>query len=133
MTFRALALACLLPLPALADTPLTGAAFEAMTTGRTMDHLLSGDVYGAEHYFAGRRVCWAFADGRCLDGMWYEKGSQICFAYEDGTGPECWTYFRDGDDIRAIAAEDDIDAPAAPVQMTGAETPLAGSGPEVGV
>ena len=50
MFLRAIAF-CLLPLPAIAETPLTGAEFEALTTGKTMDHVLFGEVYGAERYF----------------------------------------------------------------------------------
>jgi hypothetical protein len=130
MTLRAFALACLLPLPAHAETPLTGAEFEALTTGKTMDHVLNGDVYGAEHYYPDRRVRWAFSGDECLDGIWYEKGAMICFEYEDGTGPECWTYFRDGAGIRAIAQGDDA---TAPVQMTATDRPLSCLGPEVGV
>jgi hypothetical protein len=136
MILRAIAI-CLLPLPGLADTPLTGAEFEGLTTGKTMDHVLFGEIYGAERYFPDRRVRWAFSDDECLDGIWYEKGAMICFEYEDGTGvtlgPECWTYFRDGAEIRAISAEDDPNAPAAPVQMIPQETPLACLGPDVGV
>lgn len=132
MILRAITV-CLLPLPALGETPLTGAEFEALTTGKTMDHVLFGEVYGAERYFPDRRVRWAFSDAECLDGFWYEKGAMICFEYEDGTGPECWTYFRDGAEIRAIAAEDNLSAPAAPVQMVPQTTPLSCLGPDVGV
>jgi hypothetical protein len=132
MILRAIAL-CLIPLPALAEKPMTGAEFEAFTTGKTLDHALFGEVYGAERYFANRRVRWAFSDDMCLNGIWYEKGGQICFVYDDGTGPECWTYFRDGAGIRAIAGLDDPKASLAPVQMTEATTPLACLGPEVGV
>jgi hypothetical protein len=132
MILRAIAI-CLLPLPALAETPLTGKEFDALTTGKTMDHVLFGEVYGAERYFPDRRVRWAFSDEECLDGFWYEKGAMICFEYEDGTGPECWTYFRDGTEIRAIAADDTLLAPSAPVQMVPQKTPLACLGPDVGV
>ncbi len=130
MMLRSLAMAILMPLQALAETPLTGVEFEALTTGRTMNHVLFGEVYGAERYFPDRRVRWAFSDDKCMDGFWYEKGGLICFEYEDGTGPECWVYYRDGDDIRAIV---DGDKEAAAVQMTEAATPLACLGPEVGV
>jgi hypothetical protein len=133
MILRSIALVCLLPVHALAEVPMTGAEFEAMTTGKTMDHVLFGEVYGAERYFPDRRVRWAFSDDVCLNGTWYEKGGLICFVYEDGTGPECWRYFRDGAGIRAISDEDDQSAPAAPVQMIEAQTTLACLGPEVGV
>ncbi len=127
---RVCALACLMPLPAFAEAPMTGAEFAAMTTGKTMDHILFGEVYGAERYYPDRRVRWAFSDDECLDGVWYEKADMICFEYEDGTGPECWLYYRDGTNIRAIASGD---KDAAPVQMTPSQTPLACLGPEVGV
>jgi hypothetical protein len=132
MMLRALAIA-LLPLPALADTPLTGAEFEALVLGKTMDHILFGEVYGAEHYYPDRRVRWAFSGDECLDGVWYEEGPMICFEYDDGTGPECWTYFRDGAGISAISASDDLASPAAPVTMMATDRPLACLGPEVGV
>jgi hypothetical protein len=133
MIFRAIALALLLPLPAWAEKPMTGSEFEALTTGRTMDHATSGEVYGAEHYYPNRRVRWAFSGDDCMDGRWYEKGQMICFLYEDGSGPQCWTYFRDGAGIRAISAGDDPAAPASPVDMIATDRPLACLGPEVGV
>lgn len=134
MTLRAILLVlCLMPLPAIAETPLTGAEFEALTTGKTMDHFQSGSLYGAERYYPDRRVRWAFTGDDCLNGIWYEKGPQICFQYEDGTGPECWLYFRDGVDLRAISASDDALAPAAPVELAETDRPLACLGPKVGV
>lgn len=119
--------------PAFAEKPLTGAEFEALTTGRTMDHAVNGSIYGAEHYYPDRRVRWAFTDDDCMDGVWYEKGQMICFKYENGEGPECWTYFRDGAGLRAISALDNTAAPANPVAMMATTRPLACLGPQVGV
>ncbi len=132
MILRAIAI-CLLPLPAFAETPLTGAEFEALTTGKTMDHVVFGEVYGAERYFPDRRVRWAFSDEECIEGTWYEQDAMICFEYEGRTEAECWTYFRDGAQVRAISADDNLKNPAAPVQMIPTQTPLACLGPEVGV
>jgi hypothetical protein len=130
-----LTLLCLLAsaTPALAEKPLTAAEFEALTTGRVMDHAIDGQVYGAEKYFPDRRVRWAFTGDDCMDGIWYEQGSMICFEYEDGTGPECWTYVRRGKGIQAIDDEDNVAAPLYPVDLIPTTRPLACLGPEVGV
>ncbi len=119
--------------PAFAEKPLTGAEFEALTTGRVMDHAVGGRVYGAERYYPDRRVRWAFSGDDCLEGVWYEQGQMICFQYEDGTGPECWTYYRDGAGMRAISAQDNQSSPANPVAMMPTTRALACLGPEVGV
>lgn len=82
----------LLATPSVAE-PMTGAEFEAYATGRTLDFAMNGEVYGTEQYLPNRRVRWAFRDGECLNGFWYEKRPrEICFVYEGNIGEQCWHY-----------------------------------------
>jgi hypothetical protein len=119
--------------PAFAEKPLTGAEFEAFTTGKIMDHAISGRVYGAEKYFPDRRVRWAFTGDECMEGSWYDKGTLICFVYEDRPEPECFSYLRKGAGLVAIPEYDSLSAPANPVDLFETNRPLACLGPEVGV
>lgn len=111
--FRTLAVLCLAVLPAAATAaePMGGSAFDAYTQGRTLWFEQGGTVYGVERYLPGRRVQWSFLDGECRDGEWYEDAGRICFVYEDdGTGggidPQCWTFSRDANGLRAEFAGD---------------------------
>ncbi len=104
---RALLILALLPLPALAETgpetsaredaPLTGAEFDALTRGRTMDTFDADDgLYGVETFLPGQKVIWRDA-GKCTRGTWEQVGQQICFTYEAGrNNPVCWTYHDRG-------------------------------------
>jgi len=74
---------------------MTGAEFEAYTTGRTLFYGSGGQPYGAERYLENRQVQWSFLDGECKDGSWYEDGPMICFVYDDAYDPQCWTFTRD--------------------------------------
>ena len=114
---RALLLALLLPWPALAQEAvaqkaLGGDAFEAMVEGRTLTYGAEGQApYGVEHYFAGRRVAWAWIDStECKPGSWREEarpdGPAICFDYDDDPEPKCWRLFREGDGLRATYLND---------------------------
>jgi hypothetical protein len=101
-------LALLLPLPALAEQPLSGQEFEALVEGRTLTYGQAGQApYGVEHYHPDRRVTWAWAaDDACSAGTWYEEEREglpaLCFLYEhDPETPRCWRVFRDGDGLRA--------------------------------
>ncbi|MBU2943124.1 hypothetical protein Q8W37_12900 [Shimia thalassica] len=91
----------LLPLPALADTPLTAQEFDARTVGKILFFGAEGQRYGVEEYLPDRRVRWSFLDGKCRDGVWYENGPEICFLYEDNPEPQCWLFYTDGDGMRA--------------------------------
>ncbi len=78
-----------------------------MVTGRTLTYSRPGDPhYGAEQYFPGRRVTWAFADGYCMDGHWYPKDGLICFAYHDLDGEICWEFFLRSGRLAARVAGD---------------------------
>ena len=89
--------ACLgLATPAWAETPMTGAEFEARTTGRTMTYARDGQVWGREQYLAGRKVIWAFEGEDCKRGVWDEpQPGLICFAYDDAPDEqECWRFYE---------------------------------------
>ncbi|MEM8693539.1 MAG: hypothetical protein AAGG57_16865 [Pseudomonadota bacterium] len=77
-----------------AAEPMTGAEFEAYTTGKTLFFANRGEAYGAEIYKENRRVVWSFLDGECKDGYWYDDGPLICFVYEDRPEPQCWTFMK---------------------------------------
>ena len=91
-----LAAALVLPLPALAQTPLGPHEFDALTRGRTFLFENGGVPFGAEQYLPNRRVRWSFLDGDCTEGRWFPSGSMICFSYEAIEHPQCWTVFDDG-------------------------------------
>ena len=118
-------------LPAPAQTPLSPEEFDAHTSGHTLTFSADGTPYGIEQYFEGRRVRWSFLDGDCRDGRWYAEGPAICFVYEDGIGPQCWLFFRDGDGLSARVIGDD-DGPVLYETRT-VDEPLVCMGPEVGV
>jgi hypothetical protein len=133
---RALLLALTLTaIPALADeraaAPMTPGEFEAYTTGRTLTYAQDGEVYGTEEYLPGRRVRWAFAEGECEIGRWYEQDGWICFAYESTPEPQCWQFFR-GD--AGISAQFMGDATGSPLsELAQSDAPLNCPGPDVGV
>ena len=93
---------CLLTTLAAAETPMSGAAFDAYVTGKTLTFSENGQPYGIERYLPGRRVQWSFLDGKCKDGLWYPLGEQICFVYEDDFEPQCWAFYQEGNGLRAV-------------------------------
>lgn len=117
-------------LPGMAETPMTGLEFEAYTTGKTMTYARSGAVWGTEEYLPGRRVRWAFAEGACEVGRWYEEGPWICFSYETGPEPQCWQFFRGETGLRARFRGDPPELDLSEVART--TEPLACPGPDVG-
>lgn len=90
--------------PVLAQAPLDGAAFQALTEGKTLHFNRWGQPYGAEQYLPGRVVIWRFEGEDCLRGRWYTDGEAICFLYEDLPEPVCWTVLEgpDGMHVREI-------------------------------
>lgn len=84
----------LLAVPSMAGAaePMSAAAFDAYTQGKTFYYAEEGQAYGGEEYLENRRVRWSFLGGECKDGKWYEDQDYICFIYEDG-GPQCWQFF----------------------------------------
>jgi hypothetical protein len=91
----------LLPLPALAETPLTPEEFEAEVTGRTLTYATPQGPYGVERYMADRRVTWGFIDGECYEGVWFPEDDAICFVYEGIGEVQCWRFWRDGEGLTA--------------------------------
>ena len=127
---RSLLFLLALTLPAYGEEPLSGTAFEAFATGKTLSYALGGTVYGAEQYLPGRQVIWAFRGQECRKGFWYEEAGQICFVYEDEPDAQCWTFSRDGDRLQARFSGDPEGAEAVQVQESAA---LACPGPDLGV
>lgn len=116
--------------PTLAQEPMTGAEFEAYTTGKTLLYGTGGEVYGGEDYLDDRQVRWSFLDGKCLDGHWYEDAPYICFVYDDDPTPVCWTFFETPGGLEAHLNGDESEA----LYETGeSPEPLVCLGPEVGV
>jgi hypothetical protein len=111
--------------------PLEGPAFEAETTGKTIQFKMQGQPYGAEQYLPGRRVIWAFEGGQCREGTWFEPiPGSICFVYDHDPVPQCWAFFKDGDRLRArfegSGPESDL------IETGRSPAPLACPGPWVG-
>lgn len=130
MRLMALCLA-LLPLPALSDTLMTAAEFEAYVTGKVMDFSQSGQVWGTEEYKPNRRVMWAFTAEECREGYWYPKDEEICFIYEDPNDPQCWLFYKTegGVSVRFVG-----DPPESVLStVTESPGPLGCPGPDVGV
>ena len=83
-------------------------------------------------FSAGRRVLWAFKGDECRKGYWYAAGQEICFVYEqDPDGPQCWTFHRIDDGIRARFVGDPNGADLSEVAQS--SSPLICAGPDVGV
>jgi hypothetical protein len=121
----------LLALPATAQTPLTAAEFEAYATGKTLSYAQGSDIWGTEQYLPGRKVIWAFADSECQRGTWFEDNGLICFQYEAEPGPQCWSFFREPDGLRALFMGDPSGNPLSEVAQS--DKPLICPGPDVGV
>lgn len=117
--------------PLSAAEPLSGAEFEAYTTGRTLYFGQNGQEYGVEQYLDNRRVRWSFLDGKCKDGYWYEDNRQICFVYEDSSQPHCWSFFRAPNGLRAVFEDG---SPASDLyEARKNDEPMLCFGPEIGV
>lgn len=128
---------CLLLLPqALAAAEpvtgpaMTGAEFEAYTTGKTLTFSSQGQLYGAEQYLPGRRVMWAFTEDICREGAWYEADGQICFVYDYDPTPQCWIFWKDGK-LNALFMGQDGGTRLTEVAQS--PSPLPCAGPQVGV
>jgi len=116
---------------AAASEPLSAAEFERYVTGKTLYFGQGGQSYGVEEYLPDRQVRWSFLDGKCKEGFWYEEAGQICFVYEDTPTPQCWSFFEDGDKLRAVFEND----PSSTVLYEAGqnEEPMLCHGPDVGV
>lgn len=124
-------LACASASAALAQSSLGAEAFDQFTQGKTLYYFSNGQPYGVEQYLPNRRVIWSFLDGQCQYGSWYENGPQICFEYEESPGPQCWQFFLEGGQLRAVF-EDGTEGDTPYVADEAPEDMLC-LGPEVGV
>ena len=134
MTLRATVFTLVLsvcPLTGLAETPMSGAEFEAYVNGRTLTYAENGVIYGIEEYLPNRRVRWAFTEDECRDGFWYEEDNQICFVYEGDIGLQCWRFTRSGSGLiaRFMGAGDGREV----YEAQQSKEPLRCLGPDVGV
>jgi hypothetical protein len=117
--------------PLAAETPMTGAEFEAYATGRTLTYAQGGTVYGTEEYLPGRRVRWAFSGDQCETGYWYEAGREICFVYGSEPEHQCWTFFRTPGGLRARFRGDPPGSELS--EVANSDAPLLCPGPDIGV
>lgn len=117
--------------PALSQTAMTGAQFEAYATGKTLFYNSGGEAYGIEQYLPGREVRWAFVGDECKDGYWYEEAEYICFVYEDYPDPQCWTFYETPGGVQARFRGDTLNEPLIAVSQS--QEPLACAGPDLGV
>jgi len=116
-------------IPAAAQT-LEAGAFDALTRGRTVIYSLGGEFHGMERHFGDRRVEWAFSDGECYAGRWYEDGETICFVYEGLEGPQCWQFSdAPGGFLATFIGED---GPGSTYVARFTDAPMTCTGPRVG-
>ena len=120
-----------IPLPALAELPMSAHDLDAYPTGKTITWDYGGGLRGQEQYLPGRQVLWAFEADKRLRGTWFEDSGNICFVYENDGGPQCWRFARDGKRLRAQF----MNEPGGRVinEIGQSPDPLRCTGPEVGV
>ncbi|MEM8872124.1 MAG: hypothetical protein AAGB10_02200 [Pseudomonadota bacterium] len=126
-------IAALLATPVAASTAMTGAEFEAFSTGKTLEFGRGGAWYGSEQYLADRQVIWQYADGSCTYGAWFERDGALCFVYEDNPTPQCWIV---SERQSTLFVRPEAASPGDPseLRMTGEiEEPLNCPGPDLGV
>lgn len=119
--------------PLAAADAMTAAEFEAYVEGKTLYFGMSGSAtnYGAEQYLDDRRVKWSYLDGECKDGFWYEDAGQICFVYEDNPAPQCWTFTKVANGLRAEYKGEPLSTVLYEAKQS--DEPMLCYGPEVGV
>ncbi|WP_417248016.1 hypothetical protein [Celeribacter sp.] len=102
----AAALLCALAMPSQAAEPMTAEEFDQYTRGKTLTYAEQGIPYGIEEYYPDKQVKWAFENGDCMSGFWYEKDQNICFIYEDGGPTQCWAFYLEENKLRAVFVGD---------------------------
>lgn len=130
--YRIVGLLILMATPSLAGDPMSGAAFDRLTRGKTYFYGDGQTAYGAEQYLSGRRVIWSWLDGTCQLGRWYEtEPGMICFVYEQEPEPQCWQFRQEGDRLSA----DYLNQPGQSTlyELEQNHSPLECSGPKIGV
>jgi len=131
LTARVVLALCLFPLPALTQTPMTGAEFEAYVTGKTITYHQFDAPYGVEEYLSGRKVRWAFTANECQYGTWYEAGEEICFVYDYDPVPQCWTFWVDARGLNGLFSGNGAGEELTEVEQS--DQPLPCPGPDLGV
>ena len=116
---------------AAAQSPLSGAEFDAYTRGKTLFYGFDGQAYGVERYLSNRRVIWSFLDGNCKEGVWYQREDMICFVYEDRLDPQCWVFTRSGGGL--VARPDGAPEAQELYEIEDIDQEMVCLGPEVGV
>jgi hypothetical protein len=102
MAKRLAAIVALIGTSALAETPMTGAEFDAYATGKTLSFGTPGNPdFGVEQYLPGRDVIWSPAPDVCIKGVWFEQNGDICFLYDHDPEPKCWAVYPTENGIRA--------------------------------
>ena len=120
---------CLFGASVSAETLLSGAEFDAYTSGRTITYTADGQAFGAETYLQRQRVRWSFLQGECQEGHWFADGNDICFVYENIEGPQCWQFFLTAKGLRA----EFVGGGSAPLFESATEQELICPGPDVGM
>jgi hypothetical protein len=125
----------LLTTGAMAETPMSGEAFDAYTRGKTLTYIEDGQAYGIEEYRPGRQVRWAFDGEECRDGYWWEpEDGLICFSYDNAPdAPQCWHFFEGNGGLRAVFADDEPEAGRELYEARPSNRPMICLGPEIGV
>ncbi|MDZ4311684.1 MAG: hypothetical protein U1A24_14155 [Cypionkella sp.] len=131
LAFLAVAVPAFAEVPYPANPSMTGEAFEAYVTGKTLTYAQDGTVYGTEQYKAGRKVVWAFTEDECREGYWYDKAPYICFVYEDPNDPQCWLFFMESHGMKAMFVGEGGGADLSEVAQSAG--PMGCMGPQVGV
>ena len=128
-------LCLLLATPAIAQdapgAPMTAEEFDARTLGKTITYSAGGTPYGIEEYRPGHKVVWAFAEGDCREGDWFQQGDQICFDYHDDTPLQCWTFHDSPEGLVARFEGRDDGEPL--ISLKESTTSLNCPGPDLGV
>jgi hypothetical protein len=130
----ALSLSLMLGAPALAETPMTGAEFQAHVGQNTISYLYSTGIRGVADYGPGRTLLWAFEGDTCIKGTWFEDGDQLCFAFEDGSLSACWHFYLEDNRLHGrstVLASGDLE-PIDIVEVSHTDQPLTCPGPDVG-
>lgn len=121
-------LAVLAAAPASAERIVPVDEFERVVTGMTLHFDRFGEPFGSEQYFEDKRVIWAFEDGTCERGIWFENASgQICFVYDADPAPQCWDFIEtaSGDfHARADGADPEADLVTRAVEAEPLQCPL---------
>ena len=122
--------ALLFALAAAPAAALDADAFDALTRGRTVIYSLGGEFHGMERHYGDRRVEWAFSDGECFAGRWYEQDGNICFVYDNLDGPQCWQFDAAPGGFLATFVEGEARGSTYIARFT--DEPMVCTGPRVG-